>query len=156
MSRAPTFTSGTLADNGGPTGTIALLTGSVAIDAGVDASCPETDQRGPGYLRANGTPCDSGAFESDPGPDTVAPVFDHLDDITVAATDVIGAVVTYGPVTAMDDRDGTLLADCSPASGSQFLIGDTIVGCTATDAAGNTGSAEFTVTVTAAACPRWW
>ena len=36
---------------------------------------------------------------------------------------------------------------CSPPSGSTFAIGTTTVSCTATDAAGNTGTASFTVTV---------
>lgn len=49
----------TLADNGGPTQTHALLPGSVAIDGGTD--CPlETDQRG--FSRGDGF-CDSGSFE---------------------------------------------------------------------------------------------
>ena len=37
---------GPLQDNGGPTWTHALLPGSPAIDAGDDAQCPSTDQRG--------------------------------------------------------------------------------------------------------------
>ena len=49
-----------LADNGGPTDTMALLEGSPAIDAG-DA-CPATDQRG--QTRAQGARCDAGALES--------------------------------------------------------------------------------------------
>jgi hypothetical protein len=49
-----------LADNGGPTDTIALLSGSPAIDAG-DA-CPASDQRG--ASRAQGMACDAGALES--------------------------------------------------------------------------------------------
>jgi hypothetical protein len=49
-----------LADNGGPTDTIALLAGSPAIDAG-DA-CPGSDQRG--ASRAQGMACDAGALES--------------------------------------------------------------------------------------------
>jgi predicted outer membrane repeat protein len=48
-----------LADNGGPTETMALLPNSPAIDAGNDAIAPPRDQRG--YLR-NGT-SDIGAFE---------------------------------------------------------------------------------------------
>ncbi len=48
-----------LANQGGPTQTMALATGSAAIDAGVSAYCPITDQRG--ALRSS--PCDSGAFE---------------------------------------------------------------------------------------------
>jgi predicted outer membrane repeat protein len=52
---------GPLADNGGPTLTMALLSGSPAMDAGDDANCPSTDQRGVG--RPQGLHCDIGAFE---------------------------------------------------------------------------------------------
>lgn len=52
---------GSLADNGGPTWTHALLTGSPAIDAGDDAVCPATDQRG--VARPQGPACDTGAYE---------------------------------------------------------------------------------------------
>jgi beta-glucanase (GH16 family) len=50
---------GALVDNGGPTLTHALLAGSPAIDAGDNAVCPATDQRG--VLRD--TACDVGSFE---------------------------------------------------------------------------------------------
>jgi hypothetical protein len=50
-----------LADNGGPTWTRALQTGSPAIDAAADAACPATDQRG--VARPQGSHCDIGAFE---------------------------------------------------------------------------------------------
>jgi hypothetical protein len=50
-----------LADNGGPTLTHALLTGSPAIDAADDAVCPATDQRG--VARPQGAGCDVGAYE---------------------------------------------------------------------------------------------
>ena len=52
---------GPLADNGGFTQTMALGTGSPAIDAGDDANCPETDQRG--VERPQGSHCDIGAYE---------------------------------------------------------------------------------------------
>jgi hypothetical protein len=48
-----------LADNGGPTDTVALLPGSPALDAASD--CPSTDQRG--TSRPQGPACDIGAFE---------------------------------------------------------------------------------------------
>jgi len=58
---------GALADNGGPTQTLALLPGSVAIDAGDDTVCDDNpgpnnlDQRG--VTRPHGAHCDIGAFE---------------------------------------------------------------------------------------------
>ncbi len=56
-----------LADNGGPTPTMALLPGSPAIDAGDDAVCAAApvngvDQRG--NPRPQGTHCDIGAVEA--------------------------------------------------------------------------------------------
>ena len=48
-----------LAGNGGPTETMALQTGSPAINAAVEARCPARDQRG--YVRQGA--CDIGAFE---------------------------------------------------------------------------------------------
>ena len=52
---------GPLADNGGPTWTMALLPGSPAIDAGDSAAAPGTDQRG--FPRPAGLAPDIGAFE---------------------------------------------------------------------------------------------
>ena len=55
-----------LANNGGPTQTMALQAGSPAIDGGNNATCPATDQRG--NARADGdnngsVVCDIGAYE---------------------------------------------------------------------------------------------
>jgi hypothetical protein len=60
---------GPLANNGGPTQTMALLPGSPAINAGANEvlgppSNLTTDQRGPGFPRLNGFQVDIGAFES--------------------------------------------------------------------------------------------
>lgn len=52
---------GPLTDNGGPTHTMALLVESPAIDAGNNATCAATDQRG--VARPQGDACDIGAFE---------------------------------------------------------------------------------------------
>lgn len=52
---------GALANNGGETNTMALLEGSPAIDAGINAGCPPVDQRG--VTRPQGPACDVGAFE---------------------------------------------------------------------------------------------
>lgn len=56
--------------------------------------------------------------------------------------------VDYGPVATDDLVDGAGAAECVPASGSVFPLGDTTVACNATDAAGNAASAlTFTVRV---------
>jgi hypothetical protein len=54
---------GPLADNGGPTRTHALLSGSPAIGAGANAECTALDQRGYARVRTEADPCDIGAFE---------------------------------------------------------------------------------------------
>jgi hypothetical protein len=58
---------GPLQNNSGPTQTLALLAGSPAIDAGANAGCPATDQRGvprPLDAKTGGVSvCDMGAFE---------------------------------------------------------------------------------------------
>jgi hypothetical protein len=61
-----------LADNGGSTETMSLLSNSVAIDAGPDPVATfvgnQFDQRGTGYARVIGTSVDIGAFEFGAGP----------------------------------------------------------------------------------------
>jgi hypothetical protein len=87
------------------------------------------------------------ASEPPPPPaDTTAPVLTVPADQTVEATSSAGAGHTFG-ASATDDVDGNVAATCTPASGSTFALGSTGVTCTATDTAGNTGSASFTVTV---------
>ncbi|CUR59907.1 exported hypothetical protein [metagenome] len=76
--------------------------------------------------------------------DTTAP------DVTTPANIVVGndaANVTYPDATAADLVDGAVPASCEPASGTTFALGTTTVTCSATDAAGNTGTNSFTVEV---------
>ena len=76
---------GTLADNGGPTPTVALLPGSAAIDAGsiaLDAG-QTTDQRGSGFVRVDNGTVDIGAYEVQPPP-------------AVGPAVVVGATVDWG------------------------------------------------------------
>ncbi len=87
--------------------------------------------------------------------DTEPPLITCPDDITAVAAPACpaaaGTVVTFdtpsvGAGTVSDNCPGAT-AMCSPATGSIFPVGTTTVTCTATDAAGNTASCSFTITV---------
>jgi len=78
--------------------------------------------------------------------DTTPPVLFLPGNITAEATSAAGANVFY-TATAVDDVDGQVSANCSPASGSVFPLGTTTVQCSASDVAGNTATGSFTVTV---------
>jgi hypothetical protein len=86
--------------------------------------------------------------------DTTAPVVTAPADVALEATSPSGAAATYG-ATAADAVDGALAAACVPASGSTFALGTHTVTCSANDAAGNSGSASFTVTVRDTTAPTW-
>lgn len=86
------------------------------------------------------------AFVWLPASDTTAPVVSVPADVTAEATSAAGAVIVFG-ASAHDDVDGAISPTCSRATGATFPLGETLVTCTATDAAGNTGSASFTVRV---------
>ena len=60
--RADPLLDTSLANNGGPTQTLALLPGSPALNAGNAQTCPDTDQRG--ETRPQGAGCDIGAYEA--------------------------------------------------------------------------------------------
>src|SRR6185436_6772097 len=69
--------------------------------------------------------------------------------ILANATEPAGANVTY---TAMaTDACGSAVLVCVPQSGSVFPFGTTQVACSATDGAGNTSEATFSVRVSPAA-----
>lgn len=131
-----------LADNGGPTQTMALSSGSPAVDAGV-ASGATSDQRGmsrtyddPGTNNAatsDGT--DIGAFELQPVCSLSCP-----GDMSVSNdTDQCGAIVNY--TTPSGEACGTVT--CDHPSGSFFSVGETTVTCTST--AGPACSFKITV-----------
>lgn len=82
-----------LADNGGPTETLALLPDSEAIDVASNCPPPNTDQRG--VERPQGEACDLGAFEvestGDPEPDP-----DTFPDLTATKTNTAGGSGNVG------------------------------------------------------------
>src|SRR5262249_37087539 len=74
------------------TPTMALLSGSPAIDAGSNTNPPAFDQRGTGYARVVGAGIDIGAFEAPAA--TVQPgVMTHFG-VTTAASPVAGTPFT--------------------------------------------------------------
>ncbi|SDX57834.1 Repeat domain-containing protein [Marininema mesophilum] len=85
--------------------------------------------------------------------DTEPPVISGLSDIEVEATIDCGATVTFSEPTVTDNCPGTITTTFSPASGSFFPLGSTLVTCTATDSNGNSATGTFIVTVIDTAPP---
>ncbi len=103
---------GSLADNGGPTPTEALLGGSPAIDAGNPAGCTDllgnplnTDQRGVTRPEPSGSRCDIGAYE------VALPV------VGLGASSVTGSAVSFQATVANPDpRPGTVIFEYGPTT----------------------------------------
>jgi HYR domain len=79
--------------------------------------------------------------------DTTAPTVSVSGPSNVTTNDPAGIAVPY-TTTVSDNVDPAPAVTCSPASGSQFAVGTTIVSCSSTDASGNTGGGTLSVTVT--------
>jgi hypothetical protein len=91
---------GPLADNGGPTKTHALLTGSVAINHGANPLNLTTDQRGVPFARVVGAQADIGAFE-----------VTNLHLLVISAQDKLDAVPDPKNLSL---RDALSLANANP------------------------------------------
>jgi hypothetical protein len=88
--------------------------------------------------------------------DTTAPVFSGVPGpITVTATSLSGASVSYTPPVANDACAGSVPVSCVPASGATFPVGTTPVTCTAVDPAGNASTASLQVTVNPLPAITW-
>ena len=81
-----------IADNGGPTRTQALLAGSQAIDTGNPDLCPTTDQRD----SARDGVCDIGAFEANPIDPPSIPTSGAAENITDSSADLTGTINLSG------------------------------------------------------------
>ena len=132
----------TLADNGGPTLTHALLAGSAAFNAGTNAQTggATTDQRGPGFDRISGGTVDVGAFEV-----RVVSREASLSVSAAAGAEADGTVVTV-TVTADGPVAGDQTVDLA-VTGDGITAGDfTLSAATVTILDGQTsGSVSFTV-----------
>ena len=78
--------------------------------------------------------------------DDTPPVLTLPSDISATATMAQGAVVDFS-ATATDNVDGAITPVCTPASGSVFPIGTTIVNAYAVDSSLNAAGGSFTITV---------
>jgi len=122
---------GPLADNGGPTQTMALLLGSPAIDAGDNTGAPAYDQRGVGFARIVRGTIDMGAFEVQL-PEVVVTdvsVMEGNSGFTAAIFTVTLSRASADPVTvnyATADGSATAGSDYQAASGTlTFAPGET-------------------------------
>ncbi len=100
---------GPLQDNGGPTLTHALLSGSPAIDQGKNSFCEATDQRG---LARPATACDIGAYEAGETADLTlsTATTPFLISVNGIMTYTI-SIVNYGPGAA----NSVVMTDSLPA-----------------------------------------
>jgi predicted outer membrane repeat protein len=114
---------GALASNGGPTQTIALASGSVAINAVACISTINTDQRG--FTRSTtGNTCDAGAYE-----------FGAINPIKATTLSAISGSGTYGGTATLT---ATLKTGSTAVSGKTitFKLNGTTVGTAGTNASG--------------------
>jgi len=128
---------GPLADNGGPTRTFALLTGSPAINGGAvsNVSVPiilTTDQRGVGYSRrcSPGVPAfasvDIGAFEAhestDASPPTAAPSQSPVANGTGWNNSDVTVIWNWSDCGAGIDYASTTTSSTSSGEGSSLTL----------------------------------
>jgi hypothetical protein len=145
---------GNLGGNGGPTQTISLETGSVAIDAAPD--CTETDGITPvnkdqrGVFRCK---CDVGAYEVEPAPDTTPPVV-VCRNLTVTLDNTGAASITAAQLDN-GSTDDCHIATRTVTSNSFTCanLGANTVTLTVMDARGNTSTCTAIVTVVDTTAP---
>lgn len=114
-----------LKNNGGPTTTIALLTGSAAVNAGNDATCRSHDQRG--LLRPQGAHCDIGAYEKGPCGDHFLEPEEQCDDSNTTNGDGCSA-------SCVDEVPGEVCGNGALETGEECDDGNTASGDGCSDA----------------------
>jgi len=117
-----------LANYGGYTETMALITGSPAINAGDAVHCPDTDQRG--LTRPQGSECDIGAYEYDYPPEVLSS--ETADPNPTSESEIHFTVTFNEPVTGVDiddfglTSDGITGAEITGASGVDDIFSVTV------------------------------
>jgi predicted outer membrane repeat protein len=124
---------GTLQNNGGPTFTRALLTGSPAIDAGTNTGVPTTDQRG--FNRTVNNTTDMGAYEFQP-PATTTGLMSGTNPSTLNQQVTFTATVS-----------GNAPGSNTPTGTVTFFDSSTILGTGTLSASGTPGQATATFTI---------
>jgi hypothetical protein len=119
------------ADHGGPTRSVALQASSPAVDSGVAAACPATDQRG--VTRPQGAGCDRGAFELEiSGPGDEAPPVSEASVSPAANAAGWHASAPTVTLTAVDEAGGSGVASITyRTTGAQAQAATTQPGATA-------------------------
>jgi cysteine-rich repeat protein len=131
---------GPLQDNGGPTMTHALPTGSPAVDTGAAVGCPPADQRG--VPRPQGMACDIGAYENNlPCGDGDVDAGEQCDDGDLAAGDCCSHVCAFLAAGAVCEADGEPCTDDRCDGSAQCLLSATIE-CPPCEVCGPGGSCE--------------
>jgi hypothetical protein len=125
----------------GKGGALFVSTGASLLSAGATFSGNNAPDAGTGPTDNNDVYGSVGILT-----DTAPPVVTVPADLTLEATGPGGRAVTF-TASATDATPANPTVTCTPASGSTFAIGTTTVTCSATDAAGNTGSKSFAVTI---------
>ena len=145
---------GVLASNGGATQTRALSAGSPAIDAGSNAACPATDQRGVARPFPAGGNCDIGAFEFRPPVDLAIAKSDgkecaNKDDVLSYSITVTNKSTEDATGVTVTDvlPGGVTYVSAAPDAGSCSFLNGTVTCNLGTLAAG--ASVGITLQVTA-------
>jgi hypothetical protein len=144
---------GLLANNGGPSPTMALLTGSPAIDAGTSALVPPGvafDQRGAPFARVVGSAVDIGAFEVQP-PVVIDPAALPAGLVGTAYSQTLTASGPPGPFTfaVMSGvlPPGLTLTSSGVLGGTPTKAGSYAFTVSATGAGSQSGSRAYSLTV---------
>lgn len=131
-----------LADNGGPTQTVALMTSSPALDTAGATECLATDQRG--APRPAGSGCDRGAYELD----AVVP---PTTTTTFPTTTTSSSNTTTS--TSSSTTSSTTTSTAASTSSTTTTTSSTTTSSTSTTIAGSTTSTSVVSSTTTTAPP---